>query len=211
MALTLFDHAFFAPALHSTSRWPRFGDSFSPRLGGLFAETDARRAAFVDDIDIGQDQPQQGGYSQSYSFSSTTIRGEDGQPITSRTERYEDSQGHRKASTHRAIGSQCITEVHRGEEVSRTVEGMELDQAQEFDKSFQQAAPQWFHSHQQQLEAITEEPQQPVWKAEWDASLADVTEYGFEEAKAREALTQNDGNIKEAIKQLVAQERQTHA
>lgn len=38
-----------------------------------------------------------------------------------------------------------------------------------------------------------------------------MTEYGFEEAKAREALTQNDGNIKEAIKQLVAQERQTHA
>lgn len=53
------------------------------------------------------------------------------------------------------------------------MEGMELDQAGDFDKTFQQAAPQWFHSHQQQLEAIAEEPQQPAWKAEWDASLAD--------------------------------------
>lgn len=64
-------------------------------------------------------------------------------------------------------------------------------------------AAYWLVEHRQAQQA-----QQAAFPAEWAENLQDLVEMGFEEADAKEALVATDGELKGAVKHLVAAERQ---
>jgi len=61
------------------------------------------------------------------------------------------------------------------------------------------------------IEGDAEEPEQmppaPQWDEEWEVLVTELVEMGFEEHLARAALTESEGAIKDAVKELVMRER----
>jgi len=52
----------------------------------------------------------------------------------------------------------------------------------------------------------------PKWEAEWDDLLVELVEMGFEdETLNRSLLANSNGNVKDAVKELVEQERAARA
>merc|ERR1719271_641446 len=52
------------------------------------------------------------------------------------------------------------------------------------------------------------EPTGPVWNDEWDELLVELEEMGFEDSEQNRALiTENNGDVKDTVKELVNRER----
>jgi len=82
----------------------------------------------------------------------------------------------------------------------------EVSGALEATKGSLERAADWLFVARAEAHEEQEEDQE-IFPAEWEGFVEDLKEMGFEEEKAREALKQVDGQLKDAIKALVVAER----
>merc|ERR1719324_1784836 len=109
--LSLFDNNFLRPTHHlglALHRAPGFSD-----LPGLFNDAAARQHAFTNDLPDHDVEMADGGYSSSYSFSSSTITGPDGASRRFSRERFKDSSGRAKTSTQKQLGDRSWVQEER--------------------------------------------------------------------------------------------------
>merc|ERR1711959_55856 len=203
MALSIFNQA-WPVARRPASFWGP-SPSFFREGGSLFAESDARRQAFMDEMDVDTDN----GTGRSYSYSSTTVRHGDQESVTSSREILTQG-GDRIARTRKSIGDRMVETQQRGDATTQTIAGMTADEAVAFEAEVEESLGTRSRGFPQQPE-ITQEAQAPIeapipaW--ETDGRLADLQEYGFGGEASRAALNASEGDVKVAIKELVAQER----
>ena len=77
----------------------------------------------------------------------------------------------------------------------------EVQGALEATKGSLERAADWLFEHRQAQ-------QPPAFPVEWESRLEDLCDMGFEQGDAQDALLAVDGELKAAVKHLVAAERQ---
>merc|ERR1711939_67498 len=122
MALAMLDNALF-PAFGRLAR-----PSLFSRSNDLFADMSTRREAFLREMDA--DLPEG---TQSYSYSSSTFRIGDSEPVTHKTEEWRTNDEHVSRS-HRAIGDKVVEEVIKNGETNRTLHNLNESELQDFDQ-----------------------------------------------------------------------------
>merc|ERR1712159_479117 len=150
MALSLFNTSLF-PALERRMAQPRMVDSFLNNnmfadFGSSFAEMDARRAAFLSDMQIDEDmnhssEQQQGPYSQCYSYSSSTTQRGDGAPVTHSQESFRTSGGQQASKRIQSMGDKMVEETVKDGETTRTLKNLSEAELAEFNDTFSQQHP----------------------------------------------------------------------
>jgi len=147
MALSLFDSTLFPTLGRRMARAP-FGGLLSRQdplfeAGRLFAEVDQHRDAFLSEMNVERSAPhgkqaegdQPRGYSQSFSYSSTTFGGPDGETVSQRTEQFSSSDGQNVSRARRSVGDKMVEEISNGGETTRTLHNMAEDDLEAFNKA----------------------------------------------------------------------------
>merc|ERR1712054_704871 len=80
------------------------------------------------------------------------------------------------------------------------------DLAQLAEKELQQ-----FEQQFEQLPRRNQQPKLALWDESWNPLVSELREFGFDDAQdAKAALTESNGDVKAAVKLLMAKERQHH-
>merc|ERR1712023_12277 len=159
MALSVFDSAFFPLTRGARSS---FGHLLSPRSGffdtNLFHEMDQRRHSFMKEMEVPQAQhAREGdprGYSQSFSYSSSTFSGAGSEPVSRHTETFRGADGQVYSRTSKSIGEKRLQEAVKGGETTRTLHNLAEDDLEYFNQAVEQHSARWpFSRGFSQLEA----------------------------------------------------------
>jgi len=147
-----------------------------------------------------------------------------------------DGSGKLISRTRKSVGDKVVEEIHKGGETTRTIKGMDEADVATFESNVDDTLTRrrsffrgWSSmplegTLQEDIDRLKKnaqavepeapssaEQQPPAWHAAWDNSLQELKEYGFEEATSRNALTTNNGDLKAAMKDLLATERALRA
>merc|ERR1712054_685427 len=150
MALSVFDSAFFPLTRGARSS---FGHLLSPRSGffdtNLFHEMGQRRHSFMKEMEVPQAQhAREGGprgYSQSFSYSSSTFSSAGSEPVSRHTV---------TSRTSKSIGERRLQETVKGGETTRTLHNLAEDDLEYFNQAVEQHSARWpFSRGFSQLEA----------------------------------------------------------
>merc|ERR1711907_376887 len=155
MALMMFPSLERRMAAH-----PRMIDNFF-RGGNLFAEMDStwrnmtsdldsRRQTFLSEMDIDEVPAQQGPYSHSYCYSSSTIQRGDGQPVTRSVESFRNSSGQQVSKHMQSMGDKVVEETVKNGETTRTLTNLSEAELEDFNKSMAFSEPLMYRNEMRQ-------------------------------------------------------------
>merc|ERR1712159_726148 len=138
MALSLFNPTFFPAYGHrAASPLARLDDMFggAARFDGMFAEADARRRAFLSEMDVDNNEAPS---SQCYSFSSSSYQTSGEAPVTQCKEEYSTSDGDVVSRVHKSIGDKTVEETIKGGETKRTLTNVAEEDLAQFEQAISQ-------------------------------------------------------------------------
>ena len=168
-------------------------------FGNIFQEQEdlnQRYKNFTDELDL-SDEKTSDNYFKQYSYSSSTVTGDDGKPVTSSKEYYKDSSGVEKWSNEKKMGERSVREVRVGDNFRRTLHGLDESNLTEFKNNF----GEYFGSETHKLEGPP--APKPKWDKRWDDSLYEMVEYGFNYTTAKDSLIKYNGDKTKAVRSLV--------
>lgn len=107
----------------------RPGDLFT-ESNRMFEEAEHRRTSFLKDMEVSTEA----NGTQCWSYSSSSFRSGNSEPVTQRTESFRGPDGNAVSRTFRSIGDKTVEETVKGDETTRSLHNLNESELQAFDE-----------------------------------------------------------------------------
>eukprot|EP00656_Telonema_subtile_P049659 TRINITY_DN6219_c0_g1_i1.p1 TRINITY_DN6219_c0_g1~~TRINITY_DN6219_c0_g1_i1.p1 ORF type:complete len:195 (-),score=43.73 TRINITY_DN6219_c0_g1_i1:221-805(-) len=159
---------------------------------------------FMNDLPTQTDDMfESGSYSASYSFSSSSLMGADGQRRKFTKQEYKDSSGRVKAAIRRDLGEMSWIQETRGGDVTVKLNGLSQAEVPDFEQRWRGKPVE------SQASLDSQGKLRKRWGSAWDLKMKELANIGFSDRElATTALIEANGDLQKAVRMLVAADRQ---